>query len=424
VTRQPEGERVHLHFDVDAGEQLRVAAVEIRGNRLTRNAIVRRELELAPGDLLSREKMLASQRNLYRLGVFRDVRLTHRPLPGAADETARLVEIEVDEAPPLATSVGIGADTEGGLRGRFSLTHENVAGTDRVIGIQGRASGIERRLQLTAKDPRLFTRRLPALFNVSWETRDEVGFDRRTTGAALRVDRSLGPRWSGFVRYGYQRVDLENVQNGLAVIEEKLEDIALGDLGVTFYRDTRDDPFATERGSLLTLSGRLFAAPLGSAAELYKTNVGWLRVFPLGSRTSFLTAARAGMSLPIGETDRVPLPERFFLGGSSTLRGFDRDRVGPKSPEGLPLGGEGHLVLNQELRFPLRGPLGGSLFYDTGNVWEDATDLEPFELRHVLGAGLRYETPIGPVRIEYGRKLDREPGESSGELSISIGPLF
>jgi outer membrane protein insertion porin family len=127
---------------------------------------------------------------------------------------------------------------------------------------------------------------------------------------------------------------------------------------------------------------------------------------------------RAGVALPFGDTDSIPISESYFAGGDSTLRGFPRDGVGPST------GGEALFLVNQEYRFPIWDGVVGVVFYDTGNVYADSADIDLTDLRHVLGAGVRYETPIGPLRLEYGRKLDREPGESLGELFFTIGSAF
>jgi outer membrane protein insertion porin family len=120
----------------------------------------------------------------------------------------------------------------------------------------------------------------------------------------------------------------------------------------------------------------------------------------------------------------VPLAERFFAGGSQTIRGFELDEAGPVDENGDPLGGEALLILNQEYRFPIWGPVRGVLFYDLGTVWATVDSIDLSELRHVLGTGVRLETPIGPIRFEYGWKVDRREGESPGAFYFSIGSLF
>jgi outer membrane protein insertion porin family len=197
----------------------------------------------------------------------------------------------------------------------------------------------------------------------------------------------------------------------------------LGDVGFSAVRDSRDDPVQPKRGNYLTLGTRLFAEPFLSEETFTKTTLSDSQLLSFGRGSTFVTSVRIGIADPYGSTEIVPLAERFFAGGNSTVRGFPRDELGPVE-NGVAIGGEGMLVLNQELRFPLRGALRGTLFYDAGNVWRELGEFALDDMRHVLGVGIRYETPIGPLRVEYGHKLDREPGESAGELFFSIGDAF
>jgi outer membrane protein insertion porin family len=187
--------------------------------------------------------------------------------------------------------------------------------------------------------------------------------------------------------------------------------------------DRRDDIVLPERGSLLTLSARVFSQPLLSDADFVKLGGSFSLITPLKQELALVSSLRVGAAVPWGGTQRVPLSERFFAGGDSTLRGFGRDEVGP-AEQGLPSGGQALVLWNEELRIPLWRRLKGVAFYDAGNVYPEVGDVDLSDVRHVLGLGLRLETPIGPLRIEYGRKLDREPGESRGELFLAIGNAF
>jgi outer membrane protein insertion porin family len=137
----------------------------------------------------------------------------------------------------------------------------------------------------------------------------------------------------------------------------------------------------------------------------------------LAGGQSVASGLRIGVALPFGG-DAIPISESYFAGGDSTLRGFERDEVGS------PSGGEAMILFNEELRFPIWRALKGVVFYDAGNVFIEVEDFRPLDLRHVLGTGLRLETPIGPLRVEYGHKLDREEGESAGEIFLAIGSAF
>jgi len=171
------------------------------------------------------------------------------------------------------------------------------------------------------------------------------------------------------------------------------------------------------------LNVAVFAEPLLSEFSFLRGTAELSRTWTLPHRLAFVSVVRAGIEDRFAGTADVPISERFFAGGNSTNRGFDTDLLGPLS-EGLPTGGEGLFLLNEELRFPVFGALRGIAFYDAGNVYRRLGDFDPTDLRHVLGLGVRFETPIGPLRAEYGWKLDREPAEEPGQFFFSIGNAF
>jgi outer membrane translocation and assembly module TamA len=137
----------------------------------------------------------------------------------------------------------------------------------------------------------------------------------------------------------------------------------------------------------------------------------------------FVTAARAGLAVPYGDSI-VPLPERFLAGGSSSLRGFGRNLAGPTDQNGNPLGGNVLLIGNLEYRFPLRGDLGAVIFTDIGNVFADPESVTFGEVRETIGFGVRYATPIGPLRLDWGYLIDARPGEDTSRFHFAIGQAF
>ena len=418
-----EGDRVHIAFEIDPGAFKRVVEVVIEGNRMTSRGVIRRELMLDEGDPVSRIRILESQQRLSRLGIFRNVRLGYRPAEGRTPEEQTL-SVVVEEAEPMSTRLGGGYDSEAGPQILFSLTNHNLGGHNRELGLQGKFSSIERKLRVVAKEPYLFTEKLPTLFNLSWSLEEEVGFteDRRTF--SMRVDRRFTHKWTGFARYALNRIDLSDITDLEAVEEERLEDIRLASIGVAVARNTYDHPFLATKGSRWTAGVNLFPRVLLSEESFVQSTVTASRLFPVPSRVTFATSFRLGLAAPLDDTPRVPISERFFAGGDSTIRGFPRDTVGPKTENGTPTGGEGLLIVNLECRFPIWRRLTGVTFYDAGNVYATLSDFDVLDVRHVLGAGLHLITPIGPVRLEYGRKLDREAEESAGELFLSFGNAF
>ena len=133
---------------------------------------------------------------------------------------------------------------------------------------------------------------------------------------------------------------------------------------------------------------------------------------------------RGGIAQGYLKTDELPIVERFFLGGRTTVRGYEQDTLGPKGSDGNPTGGNVFLMENLEIRTSLGKGLGIVAFLDGGNVWLKVADIKPLDFKFTTGLGLRYNTPVGPIRVDYGHKLQREKGESSGELHFSIGHAF
>ncbi len=424
VRAQPELHEgaVRVRLEVEPGTARRVVAIGLRGNRRTKARVILSELGFEVGAPLSRQRLLEAQHRLSRLGVFRSVRVDWRP----EQDDGAVVVVEVEEAAPVAMALGAGYDSEAGPRGSFSITHHNPGGRRRQLSFQTRASRLERRMQWLVRDPVLFARaNWNGLLNFSWEELDEVAFDVERRAAALRLEQRTGRHWIHHYRYRFQRVDLRDVEDTIAVLEQKLENLRLGELAYALIYDTRDDPFLPQRGRLWSGELRWFAPVLGSDVPFAKLFLHGSGLRPLRRYGSLAGAVRLGLARSYRGGQAVPLSERFFAGGDATLRGFPRDGAGPRDPvTGLPTGGEALVLLNAEWRFPLWGALKGVAFYDLGNVFARVQDMELSELRHVAGAGLRFETPLGPVRIEYGRKLDREPGESRGELFVAIGTAF
>jgi outer membrane protein assembly complex protein YaeT len=413
-----------LRFEIAAGPQMHVAAIRVEGNFLTRDETIRDALGLKVGDTLTREEITQAQRALYRLGTLQSVHVDHEPLrPG--DDVERVVYVRVTESRPLRLAVGAGYNTESRVNLSLGTSFDNVAGRGRSVGMRAIVNADLENFQLFGRTPKLFGSTTPGLASLLWETDSQTpGFSVERWSVALRAERKFSPHWQGFLRYAYQLIDVFDIVDPVAVQQEQVEDAKLGSVEGSLTYDTRDDPLAPTRGWRSSLNVAVFAPPFFSDFSYTRTTAELSRNWTLAPRVGFVSVVRAGIEDRFGGTAEVPISERFFAGGSSTIRGFDTDRLGPTSDDGLPTGGEGLFLLNEELRFPLFGALRGVAFYDAGNVYRRIRDFDPTDLRHVLGLGVRFETPIGPLRAEYGFKLDREPGESSGQFFFSIGNAF
>ncbi len=414
---------VDVRFEVEPGPEMRIAEIRVEGNFLTRERTILEALDMRVGDRVTREDMARGQRALYRLGTLQSVRVENEPAATGPDG-ARIVRVRVTESRPLRVALGAGYNTESKVNLSLGTSFDNVAGRARSLGTRVVLNDELRNFQVFARSPTLFGYRIPAVANVVWEEdRQTPGFVVRQWSTALRVDRQFSPRWRGYARYAYQIQDVFDITDPVAVQQERLEDARLGNVEASAVYDTRDDTIAPSRGWRIGLGAAVFAPPLLSDFSFLRGTAEASRMWTLRNRVALVSVVRIGAQNPFGSTTDVPISERFFAGGSSTVRGFDTDLLGPIA-DGLPTGGEGLFLLNEEVRFPIIAAFHGVAFYDAGNVYRTLPDFDPFELRHVLGAGIRLETPIGPLRAEYGWKLDREPGESAGQFFFSIGNAF
>ncbi len=414
-----------IDFQITEGKKKKVGKITIAGNDLTRTKIIKRELLFQPGEDLSRDSLLRSQSALYRLGLFKKVSIDRIPSQEAGEEN---INVNLEEADNIHVSYGGGFDNQSGPRGYVEVSNTNFFGYNRFVSLLLRASEDDRRVQVILKEPRLFTRKLDTLFSSYLKRVEKESYTERTVATTFQIEKKWTPKLTSYFNYKYENIELSDLQISLSELREedpKLQDIKLSSVGFDLIRDARDDPFNPKKGTYSSMDWRVYSTAIASEADFVKAYLQGSHFKDLGKDIVLASSIRLGASDAFSDTEVVPLSRRFFAGGDSTLRGFERDEVGPKDPfTGEPIGGEAVFLINEELRFTLFANLMGVLFYDAGNVYFSLEDLDPFDLRHVVGVGLRVKTPIGPLRFEYGRKIDRKEGESHGEFFVSIGQPF
>jgi outer membrane protein insertion porin family len=395
------------------------------GLHQTREVTVAREIDLRPGEPFSFERVLQSQRRLLSLGIFERVAISELD---PDRERQRDIVVNVQEAPRTTVSWGIGYSEQDLLRGSVELTRRNLSGLGRTASIFVRGSFRGSRFLLNVREPWLLGRDLDSFLTAFWEEEERASFDYNRKGGVAQVGQTLGSRTTLIYRYLYQDTNVFNIEVPPEEIDRQFRTYTVSGPAFSVVWDTRDDPLAPRRGAFFGSDLGLSLDALGGASYMrgffQAANVRRLR-----SDLALVLSARLGLAATFGDSPRLlPLPERFFAGGAYGPRGWPVDEVGPgvTAPEGefFPTGGNALLLGGAELRYDLTRSFQLATFVDIGNVYPEVRDLSIPDLRKSVGLGVRYLTPIGPIRLDYGRKIHRLPGETPGRLHLTIGYAF
>jgi outer membrane protein insertion porin family len=441
-------DQARLIYSVEEGSKNVASEIVISGQTKSREESIRRFLAFGPGDTLTPDLIRRTQRDLYATGAFREVTIRAESKPGE-DESARRVSIGVTEAKPMLFVYGLGYSTDEGARGLAQLSNTNLFGRVNSASIRMRASRREQLAQLSYTDLRPFgtkwattvstfydrntdlqTIQRKRLVDGKVQTEDPQSFGINRFAAFIQTERKLSEQTSLRFRYSFENARLSNAQNvPIGEIGRNNRSIRLGSFSVGFTRDTRDSALTPTRG-------QLWSAEHSIAARIFGGNEAFNRFFgtyqgyktfapstPVIRDSTFAFSARIGLAAPFRvpttntlDDKLLPISERFFAGGATTLRGFRFEQAGPQIilegirpgelPALVPRGGNALTIFNFELRYPLTRRVRLVPFYDAGNVFSLVRDIRFKDMSNTVGLGLRINTPIGPVGIDYGYLLN------------------
>jgi outer membrane protein assembly factor BamA len=410
---------------VEPGQRTIVEHVVLAGLDHTRDVTVERELALQPGDTFSFERVLESQRRLLSLGIFERVRISELD---PDRERRRDVVVGVQEAPRTGWSWGVGYSEQDRLRGSVEVTRRNLSGLGRTASVFARGSFRGSRFLLNLREPWLFGRKLDSFLTGFWEEEDRTSFDFNRKGGIVQAGRTLDARTSLILRYLYQDTLVYNVEGSLDELDRQYRTYTVSGPSASVVFDTRDDPLEPRRGVFLGADLQLSLDALGGESYL-RSFFQATRISRLRTDLVFVLSGRVGLAATLAEEPPLlPLPERFFAGGDYGPRGFPVDGVGPQlvGTDGTlyPTGGNAVVLGGAEMRYNLSRSFQVASFLDTGNVYLETRDIQLTDLRWSAGLGLRYRTPIGPIRLDWGYVLDHQPGESRSRFHLTIGHAF
>jgi outer membrane protein insertion porin family len=410
-----------IDFVISERVQFKVGEIRMEGLEKTRPGVVRRELLFAPGEVIRYSRLLESQRRLYLTGLFYSVFI--QPQPAASGDSATkdiLLDIKENQSIEFNLAAGYGSVEK--ARGRMEIFNNNLAGTALKAGASAKLSFIGRGTELSFTDPWTFGLRLRTDANLMLEYLEEPGYDIDRRVGRLVIGRAFGKRSNISCGYSYQNAKIKNIR--VSDIPDQLE-TNLRTLTLSLILDTRDNLFNSTQGTCIEWKNELAGSFL-KGTDTFVRSVGRFRYFyPWKRSTIFATALEVGWMDFFGESKDIPLSERFYTGGTNSLRGFGYQLVGPLDAEGDPFGGRFKLVWNLlEIRQALYKMFGMALFAEVGNVWSKPSNFNIEDIRTSAGLGLRVNTPVGIMRLDYGINLQPKKGEPGGKLYFSMGHAF
>ena len=417
--------RVLLH--VTPGPRAVTGQIIVTGLERTQDRVVRRELSLVPGEPLSLEGLLDGQKRLAGLGLFERVSLT--PLSDPEPGSVRDVLVSLSEAPVTTVTYGLGYSERDLFRGSLEVTRRNLFGLDRTLTAFGRVAFRGQRFVLSYREPFFLGRRQDFFGTAFYDDEDRTTFDFTRTGGIVQTTRRFGETRAAILRLTYQATDVFNVEVPVEEIDRQFRTYTLAGPSASVVKDSRDNPLDARRGHFLS-ADVLFSLKVLGGAQFAKTFLQAARYTRLRRDLSIALSARVGLAATFGESvpEELPLPERFFAGGDYTIRGFAIDTVGPQEigndGELYPTGGNGLLIANAELRRDLGRSVTIAAFLDVGNVYPVVDQMTLADLRYSTGLGLRYRTPLGPLRVDWGVKLNPRAGESGYRFHLTIGNAY
>lgn len=426
-----------ITFIITENSQIYVGHIDVEGNKATKSYVLRREITQKEGEVFSASKIRRSQEKIFNLGFIDDVSPVINPTP---DPDKVDLVFDVAEGKPGMLTAGMGISSTDGLVGTLALSHMNLFGRAYRTSLSWNFGKRVQDYYLSWSTPWLGTHPTSLgvdIFNTRHYKpyRDTISaYTERRTGGKI----TLGPRFEEdkyklTTSYTYEKVRISDVDS--LYLGELAEGTSVtSSVYVEFARDTRDNVWDPTRGSRASIGLEYAGGPLQGHVNYYKPSFSYsynLKLFSIDDYPFVLAIAnRFGFVGRFGDTPRVPVYERYFLGGAETVRGYSNNgQIGPLN------GGRVYDVANIEFKFPLarerrRTIVQWAFFFDIGNSWDGFDDISTrigtgtTNLKTGAGFGIRFTTPAFPIRLDWGHGFNHKTGEQRSDIYFTLGNLF
>ena len=410
---------INVTFEITEGPEVYVERINIAGNVRSQDRILRREIPLHEGDLYTLQKRERARQRLINLGYFESVTVSTQP---GSDKTKIIVNVDVVERATGLFSIGGGYSSVDSLVGTIDLAQRNFLGRGWEVSIRIRAGAETQQGTLSFTEPWLFDRPLSAGFDIYKNIRDYDDYTYDTTGMNLRLSHPFEEYWRWHLGYRISRDDISDISSAASPSLQAEEGVTLTSaVSVSVTRDSRDLVAAPTKGAQTAVLAEF--AGLGGDSKFIKVTA--LQTYFIPIWLGHIIGLRAQGGYGYGwASEPLPLFERFFLGGPNSIRSFKFHDLSPVDAEGFKTGGTSELLGNVEYVIPLPFAFRVAAFFDIGQVYGFTTPFDLTDLRKAAGGGIRWQSPFGPIRVDYGVNLDRRAGEDFGAFHFSVGSPF
>jgi outer membrane protein insertion porin family len=461
-TPDPKRHVVDVVLSMDEDKRYYVGKITFTGNDVTRDKVIRREVYLNEGDVFNTEALKLSIRRINQLGYFKPMEGAPEIAPSNLGEDKLDVTFKVEEQNRNQFTFGGGVS---GLEGTFinaSFSTANFLGMGETFQVSAQSGARTKNYQIAITEPYLFDRPITAGFDIfknkiRYDTLENVvGYTQEATGATLTLGLPVGRFTRVFTNYSYQVINIAGLQQAListivpdptrissglivpnpgAVTSQPILDpLFFGEEGKrrestfapSLVHNTVDNPWTPRAGMKQTFALQLAGGPLGGTVDYYKPNFETIFYIPHFKKTALGLRAETGMVIPYSDTTKLPLYQRYFLGGETQIRGYNIRTVGPIDAENRALGGNKFVLFNAEYYWDIGGPLRFVLFYDAGQSYLEGKKIDLKSLRTSTGAELRFIMPVlnVPFRLIYAFNPNRDSFQPRSTFKFAVGTTF
>jgi outer membrane protein assembly complex protein YaeT len=419
-----ERQRAEIVFKVKPGPRYLFGDSQVKGNKSLGRKFILDEATYTRGQPFSPSALEETQRALLNTGFFTSVTLL--PQYKEAKDNQVPILVEVRERDPYSIHLGVGWGTEDHFRVRIQEVNRNVLGLDETITIEGKLSSIYTGLVGTLKKPYLFNRLSTLLLRGGIEQTDTEAYINNRLFSSPLLEYSVDNQWSWYLGYNCEQDHLRELKTKVPDPGYELQYFFISSVPMGLIYDGRNSILDFTKGTYFSLDVENALQVLGSEVSFIRALGDLRHVWPLPWESWYLAArAQVGMVYDLPGSSPVPIIRKFFPGGPNSVRGYPYQLLGPLDSSGKPLGGLSMAVGSLEARFPIYKALGGVIFADAGNAWEDLENTFT-SIRYTTGFGLRYNTPVGPIRLDIGYQLNPPSGEPFDRYAVylSVGQAF